>query len=307
MCNFDMTPINRLDLNLLRVFDLLMQERSVTKAAALLHLSQSTVSHSLSRLRQTLDDPLFILTGREMTPTQKALTLAGPTRQALLLIDQGLRQSDSFNPEQSERAFKIAVSGSIEQDIIPKLVNQLHRASPELGLEVFELSSSDYEKELEKGELDLVVGFAGNQHLSDKLLKQNWFSTSLVCLATESFKTQEPGLITSQELVSKPHIYTSSWGHSQSIVDKYLDTKGLIRSVGVRVPTFTSVPALLNSERYLVVLPKTVALHFVGYNPLKILELKDGHLELTYEIASHPITASDPAVIWLKQLMEAMV
>ena len=70
-------PLSRLDLNLLNVFDMLMQERNVTRAAERLHLSQSTVSHALGRLRQALDDPLFVMSRREMMPTERAKALAG--------------------------------------------------------------------------------------------------------------------------------------------------------------------------------------------------------------------------------------
>lgn len=81
-------PLSRLDLNLLTVFDMLMQERNVTRAAERLHLSQSTVSHALGRLRQALDDPLFVMSRREMMPTERAKALASPVRQALAMLEQ---------------------------------------------------------------------------------------------------------------------------------------------------------------------------------------------------------------------------
>ncbi|EPC3545060.1 LysR family transcriptional regulator, partial [Aeromonas hydrophila] len=89
-------PLSRLDLNLLTVFDMLMQERNVTRAAERLHLSQSTVSHALGRLRTALDDPLFVMSRREMMPTERAKALAGPVRQALAMLEQGLRQAKGF-------------------------------------------------------------------------------------------------------------------------------------------------------------------------------------------------------------------
>ena len=96
-------PLSRLDLNLLNVFDMLMQERNVTRAAERLHLSQSTVSHALGRLRQALDDPLFVMSRREMMPTERAKALAGPVRQALAMLEQGLRQAKGFDPASAQR------------------------------------------------------------------------------------------------------------------------------------------------------------------------------------------------------------
>src|SRR5699024_407643 len=96
----------RLDLNLLRVFDVLMQHRNVTRAAEQLNLSQATVRHALARLRQALEDPVFLMAHKEMTPTPRALALATPVRQALVLLEQGLRQSSDFDPHTSQRTFR---------------------------------------------------------------------------------------------------------------------------------------------------------------------------------------------------------
>ena len=153
-------PLSRLDLNLLTVFDMLMQERNVTRAAERLHLSQSTVSHALGRLRQALDDPLFVMSRREMMPTERAKALARPVRQALAMLEQGLRQAKGFDPASARRIFRIATPGSVEHGLVPVLVEWMVQQAPHCRLEVCELADSDYERELEKGELDLVIGFA---------------------------------------------------------------------------------------------------------------------------------------------------
>ena len=118
-------PLSRLDLNLLTVFDMLMQERNVTRAAERLHLSQSTVSHALGRLRQALDDPLFVMSRREMMPTERAKALASPVRQALAMLEQGLRQAKDFDPANAQRVFRIATPGSVEHGLVPMLVEGL--------------------------------------------------------------------------------------------------------------------------------------------------------------------------------------
>ena len=299
--------LSRLDLNLLRVFDLLMQERSVTRVAGLLHVSQSTVSHSLNRLRQALDDPLFILTRKEMQPTARARTLAGPVREALNLLEQGLRLSAPFDAGSSDRVFNLAVSGSIEHGVIPRLVEHLHNTAPRTRLQVFELTSSDYEMELEKGELDLVVGFAGGRHLSPRLITESWFDAELMCLAPEQHQVAEPSRITAGELVALPHVNTSSWGHSQTLVDQWLASRGQQRQIGVQVPSFISVPQLLAAGRYLVVVPDVIAVYFSRYFPLKSLAITDIDVRVQYVLASHPLHQHDPAIVWLKQQLQAVM
>ncbi|HHQ4535114.1 TPA: LysR family transcriptional regulator, partial [Aeromonas veronii] len=219
------SSLARLDLNLLAVFDMLMQERNVTCAAERLHLSQSTVSHALGRLRVALDDPLFVMSRREMMPTERAKALAGPVRQALAMLEQGLRQAKGFDPATARRIFRIATPGSVEHGLVPVLVERLHRQAPHCRLEVCELADSNYERELEKGELDLVIGFAGANHLSPRLWREEWFNNPLVCLSP--LGSELPDVLTPVELVSRPHIHTSSWGHSQAMVELWLARFGV--------------------------------------------------------------------------------
>lgn len=298
------SSLARLDLNLLAVFDMLMQERNVTRAAERLHLSQSTVSHALGRLRVALDDPLFVMSRREMMPTERAKALAGPVRQALAMLEQGLRQAKGFDPTTARRIFRIATPGSVEHGLVPVLVDRLHRQAPHCRLEVCELADSDYERELEKGELDLVIGFAGANHLSPRLWREEWFNNPLVCLSP--LGSELPDVLTPVELVSRPHIHTSSWGHSQAMVELWLARFGVERELGVRLPSFMAVPPLMATGRYLVVVPEMIGRHFCRYYPLRMHQL-DPTIPIVYLMAGHPLTAHDEAIGWFKSLLHQLV
>ena len=298
------SSLARLDLNLLAVFDMLMQERNVTRAAERLHLSQSTVSHALGRLRVALDDPLFVMSRREMMPTERAKALAGPVRQALAMLEQGLRQAKGFDPATARRIFRIATPGSVEHGLVPVLVDRLHRQAPHCRLEVCELADSDYERELEKGELDLVIGFAGANHLSPRLWREEWFNNPLVCLSP--LGSELPDVLTPVELVSRPHIHTSSWGHSQAMVELWLARFGVERELGVRLPSFMAVPPLMATGRYLVVVPEMIGRHFCRYYPLRMHQL-DPAIPIVYLMAGHPLTAHDEAIGWFKSLLHQLV
>ncbi|MCF5876900.1 LysR family transcriptional regulator [Aeromonas veronii] len=298
------SSLARLDLNLLAVFDMLMQERNVTRAAERLHLSQSTVSHALGRLRVALDDPLFVMSRREMMPTERAKALAGPVRQALAMLEQGLRQAKGFDPATARRIFRIATPGSVEHGLVPVLVDRLHRQAPHCRLEVCELADSNYERELEKGELDLVIGFAGANHLSPRLWREEWFNNPLVCLSP--LGSELPDVLTPVELVSRPHIHTSSWGHSQAMVELWLARFGVERELGVRLPSFMAVPPLMATGRYLVVVPEMIGRHFCRYYPLRMHQL-DPAIPIIYLMAGHPLTAHDEAISWFKSLLHQLV
>lgn len=296
-------PLSRLDLNLLSVFDMLMQERNVTRAAERLHLSQSTVSHALGRLRGALDDPLFVMSRRKMMPTERAKALAGPVRQALAMLEQGLRQATGFDPASAQRIFRIATPGSVEHGLVPALVERLYRQAPHCRLEVCELADSDYERELEKGELDLVIGFADANHLSPRLWHEPWFSNPLVCLSP--LGSELPDRLGPAELVSRPHIYTSSWGHSQAMVELWLARLGGERELGVRLPSFMAVPQLMATGRYLVVVPEMIGRHFCRYYPLRLHPLEPA-IPIVYLMAGHPLSAHDEAIRWFKSLLHGL-
>ncbi|MCE0559032.1 LysR family transcriptional regulator [Motilimonas sp. E26] len=292
---------SKLDLNLLRVFNVLIQHRNVTQAAQKLHLSQSTVSHALARLRNQLDDPLFVQVGREMQPTEKALLMAPAIQQALLLIQQGVNSQASFDPTQNAKHFRLAVGGAIEHTYIAPLIQYLGEFGSHLRLDIFELTNSDYEKELERKAIDLVIGFAGSGHLSPKLVKTHLLSNPLSCLSSSNFTTKKQGEISAKELVSLPHIYTSSWGHSQQLIDQYFAQRQLTRKIAAQVPTFAAVPGLLMGGNYLVMVPKMVADQLCQLYPIKQLTLGTDEINVSYEIAQHPLTSHDAAINWLKQ------
>ena len=291
----------RLDLNLLRVFDVLMHSRNVTRAAEQLNLSQSTVSHALARLRQALDDPLFVMTRKEMRPTQRALALAAPVRQSLMLLEQGIRQSASFDPAISARTFRIAVPSSIEHGAVPLLVELLHQRAPACRLAVTELVHSDYEDTLSRGGMDFVVAFASGDHLSSRLKVVPWFDNAMVCLSAVG--SDLPAKLTAEQLVSRSHVSTSTWGHNQTLVENWLKKQGLERPIAVWVPSFEALPKLLATGRYLAMVPELIARDFCHFYPLQQHQLSEP-LRSTYVLAQHPLTEFDPALIWFRQLLD---
>src|SRR5881392_3330441 len=104
--DFDMATFNNMDLNLLRVFGAITDERSLTLAGKRLHLSQPAVSYALGRLRVIFDDPLFIRTREGMQPTPAAVELAKPIGRALQAVQDALRYAEQFDPATSSRVFR---------------------------------------------------------------------------------------------------------------------------------------------------------------------------------------------------------
>ena len=155
--------LRSLDLNLLLVFDAIYGERSISRAAAKLHLSQPTVSNALARLRERLQDPLFERSAQGMLPTPRARKLAEPIRQALNTLEHGLRDDEEFDFARSEREFVIAVEDYGESVILPGFIRWLADVAPNLRMRIRAESSAQLAVELPEGTADLALAKRGLQ------------------------------------------------------------------------------------------------------------------------------------------------
>ncbi len=122
--------LRRVDLNLLIVFETLMHERSVTRAAEKLFLGQPAISAALARLRSLFDDPLFVRTGRSMEPTARAMEIAALLSPALDSISTAVSRAADFHPATSTAVFRIGLSDDVEFGLLPPLIKRLRAEAP---------------------------------------------------------------------------------------------------------------------------------------------------------------------------------
>src|SRR5918994_6067164 len=154
---------NRLDLNLLRVFQAILDTRSVTAAASSLGLTQSAVSNQLARLRDAFDDPLFVRTTEGMVPTPRALAIADPVRKSLVAIRLCLEEQLGFDPATSDRTFKIFMSDVGQLIFLPRLLERIAKVAPAVSIHTVQVPQSKMrDMALESGEVDLAAGYFEN-------------------------------------------------------------------------------------------------------------------------------------------------
>src|SRR5919201_2196930 len=172
--------VQAIDLNLLRVFDAVLQERSVTAAAGRLGLTQPAVSNALSRLRKLLGDALFVRTPAGMDATPFARGVAEPVRQALALLDSALAHGPGFEPATATRAFRFYMSDLGQIEFLPPLVERVQKAAPGVRLEAVGLDTEDISDALAAGALDLAMGFLPG--LGPPVQRQALFRDPYLCL-----------------------------------------------------------------------------------------------------------------------------
>jgi DNA-binding transcriptional LysR family regulator len=246
--------LNALDLNLLRVFDAVLRDRSVTAAAKHLGLTQPAVSNALARLRLQFEDVLFVRTPTGMDATPFARELAEPVRQALALLESALAHGPGFDPATSTRAFRFYMSDLGQIEFLPPLVERAQRVAPGVRLEAVALDVEDIGDALAAGALDLAVGFLPG--LGPPVRRQPLFRDPYVCLMRAEHPVGKH--LTRKKFLTASHALVSYKG-GHRVIEEALERAGLARKIALRVPHFTVVPMVLERSDLILTLPSKVA------------------------------------------------
>ncbi|MBI0330051.1 LysR family transcriptional regulator [Burkholderia plantarii] len=256
MTIINVANISRMDLNLLVVFQCVMGERSVTRTAEILNLTQGAVSSSLKRLREHFDDDLFVRGAGGMVPTRRALELAPKVTEALAAIATMLDGNTQFAAETSGRVFNIALSDDIESCVSPLLVNEAQARGLSVGFAFHQSNSSLWKTALADPEMDLALCSepkAFSSHYSSQIL----FSSSYSCLY-DGARLNLKSPITRDEYLSHPHVRVSYDGR-RGFVDDLLDNEGIPRKVSASFTHFSGALAALVYSDAIATLPSFAA------------------------------------------------
>lgn len=263
MNNIKNIDFHGVDLNLIIVFSVLYEERSVTKAAARLHLGQPAVSASLKRLRVLFDDPLFVRTAQGMHPTPEATVLSARFAPLIAELHNVLFSRQTFDPATDEITLRIGMSDWIEHWLMPDLLAEILRDAPAISLNAVACDPWQVVSELELENIDLAVS-AGDQ-CSSALNREQLATCGFTTVwDSQQIPVQRP--LTREVFTRHPHLLVSYRGARQSAMDKMLLEQGTSRQVRYisthfsvlpvilsKIPAFATVPALLVDdwqERY---------------------------------------------------------
>ena len=234
----------RMDLNLLVIFDALMTERHVGKAAARVFIGQPAMSHALSRLREALCDDVFVRSGNKMEPTALALELAPNVRHWLEDANDFLFARSNLELAQVDTTFRLATIGGLESALLPPLVAALRNVAPGIRIRTQLLQRDEILPALDTEEIDMAVG---PSQLPFKEWHQNEaiYQSSIVCVYSTTQLTL-PDLITAEVLAPLEHIAFNWRGGAGSEIDHYFASRGLNRNI---VITCTSQLAIMQILR----------------------------------------------------------
>ena len=257
-----------LDLNLLRVFDEVMVERSLTRAARNLSLTQPAVSNALRRLRETLGDDLVVRSGQGMAPTPRALALWPTVREALRQLQASLAPG-GFEPASASTTFVLAMADATAAELMPGLVDTLEQQAPGVSLRVVPLTTRDPRRLLDEEAVDLAIGHFPSL-LADLVVRaqsgdgvafghQRLYDGEYVCVMRKGHALAA-GPLTLNRFCAARHMLVSFSGRPYGFIDESLATIGRKRQIVLTVNQFFTAGRVVANSNLLTVLPR----HFVG-------------------------------------------
>jgi len=282
------------DLNLLIVFDAVIEERNVTRAGDKIGLSQSAVSHALSRLRHMLKDELFIRTPDGMVPTPRAEQLAVPLRRALSDMQLAL-EPETFVPQETSRRFVVALNNYAAVVLATSIVRAVASAAPGIRLDLLPSGGRDIPALLDRGQLDLAIGTFGE--IGERFACATLFADSFIVAMRPHLPTSRD--LTAAALAELAHLEISSSGEDSSFVDQWLGRRGLARNTILRAPLL-SAAAILSGSDMVAVLSRRLAETFVHTHGLSIGELPFASPTIQIGMLWHRRFDDQPAHLWLR-------
>lgn len=248
-----MADIKNLDLNLLKAFDALMDERSVTRAASRLALTQPAVSGMLNRLRDAFADPLFVRASRGVVPTARAEALAPAVRQVLLEV-AALLQPLHFDPAQAALTVRVAATDYALRAIVLPWMAALRAQAPGVRIAVLPISDVTIAGQLERGEVDLAL--TTSQAAPPELHARELFEERYVCVARAGHPALAGGTCTLERFCAQAQALVSYGGDPfEGTTDRALATLGRQRRVVASVGSFLMLPELLLRTDLIAVAP----------------------------------------------------
>ncbi|MDB5767627.1 MAG: Transcriptional regulatory protein [Collimonas fungivorans] len=296
-----------LDLNLLRVFDAVMTEQNLTRAASRLAMTQPAVSNALKRLRDTLNDELLIRTAHGVKPTQHAEELWPVVRRALTDLETAITP-ETFDVSRAHTTFQMAMADATAALWLPGLVRTIERDAPQLNLRMVPLTTRDPRQMLLRGDVDLAVGFfpgvaaqlAGGQTTSaSPIHHERLYTGEYVCVMHKNHPLANQ-VLTLDNYCASHHLLVSFSGRAHGLIDETLAAMGRERRILLTVNQFFTAGRVVASSDLLTVLPR----HLIGATgmtgELVARELPFPTPAVHVDMLWHERDSRNPAHKWLR-------
>ncbi|WP_254304099.1 LysR family transcriptional regulator [Shewanella sp. VB17] len=297
--------LNRIDLNLLKLFSALYVHGNVSVAAESINLSQSAFSHALARLRVQLDDALFIRSNARMIPTQYAISIHVRVAEVLTTLNSCLGPQPDFTPLNSRHEFNFAVTDFTTLLMMPRLIAHLARVAPSVRINLTNHSEKLPISAFETGNIDFSLGYSHDETEHTCLINEwIWWEDSYCTLANNRLLSLDLSTF-----LERKHILISPWGDRKGVVDKQLNLLGHHRDIAVQLPNVMNAPFLVAESDLLITLPKFAAVALQKALPIKRFDVPFAMPKYQLKLFTYRPTQDSPENRWmlaqLKQLFKS--
>lgn len=295
--------IDRIDLNLLVVFDAIYTEGGITRASEKLHLSQPAISHALGRLRLLFDDPLFERDGRTMVPTPLARNLIGTVQRALRDLQIMFNDMDRFDPASTERKFTLGMRDLLEVTLLPQLMVRVAERAPQVELASVRVTRSGLEAELASGNLDIAVDVL--QPVSDNIHFTRIAQDRMVVAARRDHPRVKAKLDLDAYLAEQ-HVQLSGRRAGPSFEDIELSRLGIQRRVRLRCQNAYAAFRIVSETDLLLTIAESYARKLSRQLDTRILPLPLETPPFDAYLYWHRNVDNDPGNRWLRQQLQEL-
>lgn len=295
---------HKLDLNLLVALDTLLEERSVSRAAARQHLSQSAMSSALSRLREYFGDELLVSVGRRMEPTALALSLAPQVRNILQQVRVTIETRPTFHPATAQRRFRVMTSDYLIEVLLADVVRQLATTAPGIQLEIVASGEASLAAFL-RGDVDVII--APDRNLLEDHPRTLLFEETFSCVVwSGNNSVSDP--ITIEQYVAMSHVTVLFGPNQPTMLEEWFANQaergqGIERRVDIIAPNFGAVPHLVVGTQRVATMHSRHARLYQQLLPLRVVEPPPGFPTMREMVQWHRHLDTDPAIRWFVSLL----
>lgn len=290
-----------MDLNLLRIFLAIYEAKSVGGAARALGMSQPGLSTALGRLRDQLGDPVFQRGASGMEPTSRARALVESVRGIMRAVDDDVLRPPAFDPANSRREFRVALTDIAEGIYLPTLLRALKASGPHMSLRSVFMSPQELEAEMASGSVDIAAGYYPDIKGSAFMHRRIGLH-SFACIVGQ-LHARLGDRMTMEQFSTLPHVVVEATGRSQEVFDRFLQKRRISRRVILRSPHFMSVPYIVADSDAVSIVPQALA-DFVADHPLiKQVAMPFKPPVFQVNLYWHRSAHADPANKWLREAL----
>lgn len=281
------STLRGVDLNLLTVFDAVMQEQNITRAAHNLGMSQPAVSNAVARLKVMFNDELFMRQGRGIQPTQRARQLFGPIRQALQLIRNEL-PSSVFQPESSTRLFKLAICSPCDMRFAPRIMANINEQAPSVQLHLDAEFDRLLSERMRYQEIDFVIDYArfDDQGFSSTEI----FKDELVVIASKTHPRIQGG-VSAEQLINEKHAKLSRVHGQRSFSEQAY--RELDCQAAYEGSSLSNLLYVVSQSELVTIAPRWMAENAVNSDQLQILDFPFENKEISGYLSWHESSEKD--------------